>query len=155
MTEPGEQDLSTTKMWRFLHFTSQTKHALENSFPSMKKCLQFESHILLSHACRSIPPFHLGTWLTENRQAIKNTSTSNHGDNVPHYSPALSQRPDTPGRKRRGEDKDWAGGQERNWNCKRLSSLIQKCAARSDGLTGPLSLVVELLYCWHSIFFFF
>lgn len=153
MTKPGEQDLSITRMWRSLHFTSQTKRALENSFPSMKNVSSLRA--IFSHPCRSIPPFHLSTWLTENRQAIKNTSTSNHGDNVPHYSPALSQRPDTPGRKRRGEDKDWAGGQERNWNWKRETlSLIQKCAARSGGLTRPSSLVVELLYCLHSMFSF-
>lgn len=36
----------------------------------------------------------------------------------------------------------------------RLCSLIQKCGAQSDGLTRPPRLVVELLYCLYSIFFF-
>lgn len=35
----------------------------------------------------------------------------------------------------------------------RLCSLIQKCGSQSDGLTRPPRLVVELLYCLHSIFF--
>lgn len=51
-------------------------------------------------------------------------------------------------RTERGEDKD-----RRETGRVRLCSLIQKCAARSDGLTRPPSLVVELLYCLHNMFF--
>lgn len=107
MTKVGTQYLSGARMWRFLNFASQTKHALEKSFPNMKNASTFRavfsSH---RHSYTSIPPFHLSTWLTENRQAIKNTSTSNHGDNVAHYSLALSQRFwHSGGRKRRGEDR--------------------------------------------------
>lgn len=112
VTKLGTQYLSAQEMWRFLDFASQTKHALENSFPNTKNASTFRAVFSSRrHSYTSIPPFHLSTWLMENRQAIKNTSTSNHGDNVAHYSLALSQRFwHSSGRKRRGEDKNWNRG---------------------------------------------
>lgn len=130
MAKPVTQYLFLSKNVEISYFCFPKKPALENSSPNMQNASAFRavfsSH---RHSYTSSPPFHLSTWLTENRQAIKNTSTSNHGDNVAHYSLALSQRFwHSSGRKRRGEGKDlnggWAQDQERNWNLKREPLLL-------------------------------
>lgn len=141
-------------MWRFLYFTSQTKHALENSFPSMKNVSSLRAifsshmHVDLSHhsisahdwrridkPLKTHPPPATGIMCLITAQLCHSVLTLRGGKG------GVKTRTEPGARRETGTGKV------------RLCSLIQKCGAQSDGLTRPPRLVVELLYCLHSIFF--
>lgn len=151
MTKSGAQDLSTTRMWRVFNFTSQTKHALGNSFPSMKNVSSlraiFSSHIHVDLSHHSIsahdwqridkplkthPPPTTGIMCLITAQLCHSILTLWGGKG------GVKTRTEPGARRETGTGKV------------RLCSLIQKCGAQSDGLTRPPRLVV---YCLHSIFF--